>query len=179
MRRLLTIAIASLAGAALAVPTAQATTRTRYFQDVGHPGDARIRLKVIYKDKHDNGQFKPRSVVYDAAVRVFCNPEFSGATVPSSSTTRITLRNGSFSYSYSHPVPGTTPQNTGRATGKIVNTPKPQVDGTVEIFNYTTLPGFLNCTSDGPMPYWATPCRPLHNRPPYIKPSLPGCVPEV
>jgi hypothetical protein len=55
MKRLLTIVIASLAGAALAVPTAQATTRTRYFQDVGHPGDASIRLKVIYNDKHDNG----------------------------------------------------------------------------------------------------------------------------
>lgn len=180
MRRLLTIAIASVVGAALAVPAAQATTRTRYFQDVGNPGDASIRLNVIYKDKHGNGHFKPRSVVYDAAVRVFCNPQIYGATVPSSSTTRIKLRNGGrFSYSYSHPVPGTTPNNTGKATGKVIDKPKRQVDGTVEILSYNTPPGFLNCTSDGPMPYWATPCRPLHNRPPYIKPSLPGCVPEV
>ena len=179
MKRTLTIALVSLVGAAVAVPTAQAATRTRYFQDVGNPGHASIKLKVTYNDDHGNGQFKPRSVAYEAEVRVFCNPQVTGASVPSSSTGRIKVRKGSFKYSYSSPVPGTTPSNTGSASGSLTNQPKAQLNGIVEIFSYTTPPGLLNCTSDGPMPYFATPCRPLHNRPPYIKPSLPGCVQDV
>ena len=120
--------------------------------------------------------FTPRSVTYEAEVRVFCNNSFV-TDVPSSSTTRIRPRHGRFSYSYSHPVSGTTPTDTGTATGAM-NNPTGRVEGTLEIFSYTT--GLLqDCTSDGPVPYFATRCRPLHHRPPYIKPSLPGCVPEI
>ena len=180
MRRPLSIALASLFVAALVAPTAQGATRTHYFQQVGDVGYAEIKLNVIYKDKHGNGHFTPRSVAYEAQVGVFCHPaptySFT-ASVASSSTKRIRLKkNDDFSYSYSRPVPGTTPMNTGKATGRVPSKPKQPVDGTVEVFSYTTPPDFLNCTSDGPMPYRATPCRPLHNRPPYIKPSLPGCV---
>lgn len=180
MKRPLTFALVWLLGAALAVPTAQAVTRTHYFQQVGDLGYAEIKLNVVYKDKHGNGRFTPRSVAYEAQVRVFCQPTPTygfTTSVASNSTSRIGLKkNGDFSYSYSRPVPGTTPTNTGKATGTVPNTPKQQLVGTVEIFSYTTPPDLLNCTSDGPMPYRATPCRPLHNRPPYIKPSLPGCV---
>ena len=52
-----------------------------------------------------------------------------------------------------------------------------RVDGSVSVLDYSfPAYGFHNCTSGGPVPYSATPCRPSpYTNPPYIKKSLPVC----
>jgi hypothetical protein len=54
-----------------------------------------------------------------------------------------------------------------------------RVDGSVSILDYEFPPFDLhNCTSGGPVPYSATPCRYPAN-PPYIKKSLPFCAADL
>ena len=85
MGRALTIALASLVGAALAVPTAQAATRYRYFQDHAlDAGHASIWMIVAYKDTHGNRKFTPRWVLFNFRAPTSCevggNPLIFGAS---------------------------------------------------------------------------------------------------
>ena len=185
-RHLLSIALASLVGAALAVPAAQAASRSYDFQG-GSWGQVRIQLSVTYKNKQRNGAFTPRSVIYDSSVPVSCNPPVSGTfEAPSGSYilgtpdyTLIKLSKGSFTYWYSYQLPTTPPGGTASAaaTGKVIKTKR--VEGTVSIFNYNSPPSWNNCTSGAPLPYSATQCRRPYNRPPYIEKSLPVCWADV
>ena len=188
IRRAWTIGLAFLVAGALAVPTAQAATRYYDFQDIGHPGHTTISVTVIYKNKHRHGAFTPRLVFYDAATQISCNPPVGVAAANSlgggaSGDIPIKLRKRSFNYSFTYvspPSPPNTPPQSGSgiATGKVVK--KKRVDGSVSILDYTNPSLNLhNCTSGGPVPYSATPCRPPFNLPPYIKKSLPNCVPDI
>jgi hypothetical protein len=82
MKRALSIALASLIGVAVAVPTAQASrvdpqhTRYRYFQDRSVTGQfpGWIVFGVLYRENR-HGEFTPREVVaYHLQVGVSCNP---------------------------------------------------------------------------------------------------------
>jgi hypothetical protein len=94
----------------------------------------------------------------------------------------IKLRKGSFTYSDTYSDSSSVISAT--ATGKVIKK-KPgvskqmRVDGTVSVLDYSyPYYGFYNCTSGGPIPYSATPCRPSpYSIPPYIKKSLPLCLP--
>jgi hypothetical protein len=100
----------------------------------------------------------------------------------SGSNSNIKLRKGSFSYSYSSAYVNSDPPGniSATVTGKVLEKKKGKqlrVNGSVSIldFNYPP-PGWHNCTSGGPVPYSATPCRRYGiQRPPYIKPGLPTC----
>ena len=54
---------------------------------------------------------------------------------------------------------------------------RPVTRSSSPIFNYPPF-GMHNCTSGGPVPYSATPCR-YPVRPPYIKKSLPFCAKDI
>ena len=195
MRRPLSIALASLVGAALVVPAAQAATRRYDFQDLGPQGQMRIQVSIFYKNKQPHGRYTPRLALYDAAVPVSCNPPVSTPSAPSGGPTSsvtpnsyfIKLGKGSFTYSYSYEIPtsitGGAPGHTsGTATGKVVKKQanKPlRVEGSVSILEWEyPIFGMHNCTSGGPVPYSATPCR-YPVRPPYIKKSLPFCAADI
>jgi len=94
------------------------------------------------------------------------------------------LRKGSFTYSDSSQVPvssGPPGSISATVTGEVIkkkrNGKKLRVDGSVSILDYNLPPlGYHDCTSGGPVPYSATPCRLFGSKPPsYIKPSLPVC----
>ena len=183
IRRPLSIALASLFIAALVVPTAQGATRSYDFQDSSlrsPPG--MIQVVVLYKNKQRHGRYTPRLASYASFVPVRCNPSVGAeAFAQSSSADFIKLRKGSFSYSYSSEYVNSDPPGniSGTLTGKVFEKKKGKqlrVNGSVSIldFNYPP-PGYHNCTSDGPVPYSATPCRPYGGTPPYIKPGLPAC----
>lgn len=196
MGRALTIALASLVAAALAVPTAQAATRRYDFQG-GSGGQLRIQVSLYYKNEQRHGRYTPRQAIYDSSVPISCNPPVAAsAEAPSGSYilgspdyNLIKLRKGSFTYSYSYEIPssitGGAPGSTSAtATGKVIKkkrkgSKKLRVDGSVSIldYNYPTF-GWHNCTSGGPVPYSATPCR-YPDSPPYIKKSLPFCSLDV
>ncbi len=203
MRRPLSIALASLFVAALVAPTAQAASRRYWFDSYLAPGaPSRISVSVLYKNNKRHGRYTPRQADYDATVSVSCNPPVTqrpdlpeGAFAGTGSYIRgtpdynlIKLRKGSFTYTDSWTDSG--PIDTGyapgsinaTATGKVLKK-KPgvrkqmRVDGSVSVLDYS-LPGWglHNCTSGGPVPYSATPCRPSpYSNPPYIKKSLPVC----
>jgi hypothetical protein len=195
LRRPLSIALASLVAAALVVPTAQAATRRYDFQDLGQQGQMRIQIAVFYKNKQRHGRYTPRLALYDSAVPVSCNPPVSTPSAPSGGPPSfgtpnqnfIKMKKGSFTYSYSYEIPssitGGAPGHTsGTGTGKVVKKQanKPlRVEGSVSILDweYPTF-GMHNCTSGGPVPYSATPCR-YPVLPPYIKKSLPFCAPDI
>jgi hypothetical protein len=191
MKRPLSIALASLLGTALLVPTGQAATRRYDFQDFhppGSPGQLAIHIALFYKNKQRHGPYTPRQAIYESSVPVSCNPPVSGATASSGSYIRgtpdynfIKVRKGSFSYSDTSQIPaGSAPGNiSATLTGKVIEKKRKEqklrVDGSVSILDYDLL-GQRNCTSGGPIPYSATPCRPFGEQPPsYIKPSLPVC----
>ena len=189
MKRSLSIALASLFVAALVAPTAQAATRRYDFQaDSLGQGGVRISLVVFYKNKHRHGRFTPRLADYESSVPVSCNPPVAGATAYNSNHilgtpdyNYIKLRKGSFTYSYSSGVPTSGPAGaiSATVTGKVIKKKRKgrlRVDGSVSIldYNYTAL-GYYNCTSGGPVPYSATPCRLPYTDLPYIKKSLPVC----
>lgn len=187
MRRIWTIALASLVGAALAVPTAQAATRYRYFQDHAlDAGHASIWMIVAYKDRHRNHKFTPRWVLFNFRAPTSCqvggNPLIFGSSPGFVETTK--LNKGKLTYNYWVPVrsPTNDAHSAGKVTVKVIEKTK-RVDGTVTVVDYTEPPTYVNCTSGGAIPYFATPCRetdvnpPLIINPPYIKPSLPVCTP--
>jgi hypothetical protein len=196
MRRPLAIALASLFVAALVASTARAATRRYDFQG-GFGPQLRISVVVFYKNKHRHGAFTPRQAIYDSSVPISCNPPVSGhSEAPSGSYilgtpdyTFIKVRKGSFSYSYSYEIPtsitGGAPGSTSAtATGKVIKKKRKEkklrVDGSVSILNYSFPPfGWQNCTSGGPVPYSATPCRLPYTQLPYIKKSLPVCWADV
>ena len=188
MKRPLSIALASLFVAALAVPTAQSATRRYDFQG-GFLPQLRIQVAVFYKNKERHGPYTPRQAIYSATVGVNCDPPISTATAPSGSNinhtpdyTRIKMRKGSFTYSYSSEFfTGGAPGNiSATATGKMITkksklTKHLRVDGSVSVLAYNdpTL-GLHNCYSATPVSYSASPCR-CHDSPSYINQSLPFC----
>ena len=191
MRRPLSIALASLFGAALLAPTAQAATRGYAFQEFqgGYPGQLAIQIHVLYKNKKRHGPYTPRQATYESSVPISCNPPVGAASAPSGSYIRGTpnynfmkVRKGSFTYSDLSQIPaGATPGNInaslmGEVLKKKAKGGKPlRVAGSVSILEYNLLDQ-QNCTSGGPVAYTATPCRPYGQQPlPYIKPSLPVC----
>ncbi len=115
----------------------------------------------------------------NATVSVSCNPPVAQAFAGTGSGL-IKLRKGKFTYSDIRS--DSSSAITGTATGKVLKK-KPgvrkqmRVDGSVSVLDYSfPAYGFHNCTSGGPVPYSATPCRPSpYTNPPYIKKSLPVC----
>jgi hypothetical protein len=191
MRRPLFIALASLFAVALVAPTAQADTHDYYFQVYPGYGGVRLSLTLRYKNNERHGRFTPRQAHYDATVSALsCNPPVAQAYVyifGAIGTPWIKLRKGRFTYTYSSEIRigyGPTVGNiVGTTTGKLLKK-KPgvrkqmRVDGSVSILDYNhTGYGFYNCTSAGPIPYSATPCRLTGRNGPYIKKSLPLCLP--
>jgi hypothetical protein len=194
MRRPLSITLASLFVAVLVASPAQAATRRYDFQNFqgGSPGQLAIQITVFYKNKQRHGIYTPRQAIYESYVPISCTPPVGAATAPSGSYIRgtpnynfIKLRKGSFTYSDSSEVPvssGPPGSISATLTGKVIKK-KPnvskqlRVDGSVSILDYNLPPlGYHDCTSGGPVPYSATPCRLFGGHPPsYIKPSLPVC----
>jgi hypothetical protein len=189
------LALVPLVGVAVAVPTAQADTRRYDFQG-GSWGQLRIQVAVFYKNKQRHGRYTPRQAIYDSSVPISCNPPIPGhSEAPSGSYilgtpdyNYIKLRKGTFTYSYSYEIPtsitgGAPGSASATATGKVIKKKrkgkKLRVEGSVSILDYDYPPfGFQDCTSGGPVPYSATPCR-YPNNPPYIKKSLPVCWADV
>ncbi len=180
LRRPLSIALASLFVAALVAPTAQAASRRYWFDSYLGPGaPSRISVVVLYKNKQRHGRYTPRQVSYDATVPVSCNPPVAQASASTGGL--VKLRKGKFTYSDIRSYPDSFAV-TGTATGKVLKK-KPgvrkqmRVDGSVSVLDYSfPAYGVHNCTSGGPVPYSATPCRPSpYHNPPYIKKSLPVC----
>ena len=185
MRPPLSIALASLFVAALVAPTAQGATRRYDFQDPSEfPGKVAIHVVVLYKNKQRHGPYTPRLAAYNSFVQIRCDPPVGvEVAVPSGSgNNNIKVRKGSFSYSYSSDlVTGGPPGSiSATLTGKVFEKKKGKqlrVNGSVSIldYSYPTL-GYHNCSSGGPAPYSATPCRlSAAKPPPYIKPGLPVC----
>jgi hypothetical protein len=187
MRGPLSIALTSLIAVSLTVPTAQAATRYRYFQDHAlDAGHASIWMIVAYKDRHGDGKFTPRWVLYNFRVPTSCqvggNPLIGGSSPGFVEDTK--LRKGKLTYKYWVPVrsPTNDAHSAGKVTARVIKRTK-RVDGKVRVTEYTQPPGYVDCTSGGAIPYFATPCRetdvnpPLIINPPYIKPSLPVCTP--
>jgi hypothetical protein len=91
------------------------------------------------------------------------------------------LSKGKFTYSDNRSYPSSF-AITGTGTGKVLKK-KPgvrsqmRVDGSISVLDYSwPAYGAHNCTSEGPVPYSATPCRPSpYTNPSYIKKSLPVC----
>jgi hypothetical protein len=131
MRRRLLVALTLSVAAALAAPTAQAATRSYYFQGAG-PEQAAIQVTVIYKNKQRHGRFTPRGVFYDASVPISCDPPVAPGAAAASvgpnpfvPAQPIKLRKGKFDYSYSvTTVPRAS--STARAAGRFP-TPRPRV----------------------------------------------------
>ncbi len=186
MRGPLSIAFASLFAAALVAPIAQGATRDYHFQDYqpAVPGHVAIHLAVFYKNKQRHGPYTPRLAAFDYQVPTSCNPPVSSDALAQSGSgnTTIKLIKGSFTYSVSSDLPytGSPPGHlsaslTGTVIKKKREGEKLRVNGSVSIFDYSyPALGLYNCTSGGPVPYSATPCR-YGQRPPYIKPGLPVC----
>ncbi|MGA8926438.1 MAG: hypothetical protein WB462_09470 [Solirubrobacterales bacterium] len=186
MKGPLSIALASLFIAALVAPSAQAATRRYDFQEESlGQGGVRIALVVFYKNKQRHGRYTPRQAIYESSVPISCNPPVAQAYAYTSSLIRgtpdfnyIKLRKGSFTYSDTYS--DSSSAISASATGKVIKK-KPRVnkqlrvDGSVSILDYNLPPDYHNCTSGGPVPYSATPCRQTNPDLPYIKKSLPSC----
>lgn len=187
MRHPLSIALATLFVAALVAPTAQAASRRYWFDSYLASGSpSRISVSVLYKTNKRHGRYTPRQADYDATVSVSCNPPVARPDLPEGAFagtggSLIKLRKGTFTYSDIRSDPSSF-SVTGTGTGKVLRK-KPgvrkqvRVDGSVSVLDYS-LPGWglHNCTSGGPVPYSATPCRPSpYQIPPYMKKSLPVC----
>lgn len=164
MRRpLLATALASLLAAALLVPTAQAyktyTSISRPFQeDALNLGRASVLLNVVYGNRHRNGKFTPRQVYIQFQVPVSCQVGGNTVVTAANGNSPFKLRKGKveFAGSYSTQAPDSFSYSvTGKKTRKGK---KKRVDGTVTVFNYSSPPTFINCTS-GPLPFFATPCQ--------------------
>lgn len=198
MRRALITGIASLFILALVAPTAKAATRRYDFQVDLSPGGGLLSVAVFYKNKQRHGRYTPRQAIYKAkAVPLGCDTPGSavfadsGSYVPGTpGYNRMKMRKGSFSYSYSSEIVGAEapPQvapghisaaATGTVIKKMPGVSKLRVDGTVSILDYDNPAAqphpVFNCTSAGPLPYSAPPCRQQVLDLPYIKKSLPLC----
>ena len=193
MRRQISIALASLFVAALVAPIAQAATRRYRLPGVPRIRGREISVVLLYKNKQRHGSYTPRQASYDATVSALsCNPPVAQPYANTGSYIRgtpdynlIKLRKESFTYSdtYSDDTSAISATATGRVIKKKPGVrEQARVDGSVSILDYTFLDynllyhGPYNCTSGGPVPYSATPCR-WPDRPSYIKKSLPLCLP--
>lgn len=183
MKRALSIALASLIGAALVVSTAQAFradpqhTRYRYFQDLSVTGQfpGRIIFGVLYEENR-NGEFTPREVVsYHLQDGASCNPGgatdfgIGGNAFAKYSYFAVTLTNGRFSHRFGSELPEAQVSSLkGDLSGTVLKrlkrgggvTRTARVDGTfnVEDWDPWGLTGVLeNCTSSGS--YSATTCK--------------------
>ncbi len=179
MRRPLSIALALLFVAALMASTAQAASRRYWFAAKLGPVTSRISGDVLYKNKERHGRYTPRQIDIGGVVPVSCNPPLAESFAETGGFTK--LRKGKFSYSDVRSNPETFAINATGA-GKVLRK-KPgvrkqmRVDGSVSVLDFSwPAYGLHNCTSGGPVPYSATPCRPSpYTNPPYIKKSLPVC----
>ena len=199
MRRPLSIALASLFVAALVAPSAQAATRRYDFQANTLAQAGKFSVAVFYKNKQRHGRYTPRQAIYKAkAVPLGCDTpgsvvfSDSGSYIPGTpGYNYIKMRKGSFSYSYSSeiveaeaPPQVASGHISATATGTVIKkkpgVSKLRVDASVSILDYDNPAAqphpVFNCTSDGPVPYSATPCRQQKLHLPYIKKSLPLCV---
>ena len=172
MRRpLLATALASLLAAVLLVPTAQAytySTVNRFFQeDALNLGRPSVLVNVVYNNTHRNGKFTPRLVYIQFQVPVSC--QVGGNSVVVAASGPFKLRKGKVDFANSYFSQGFSYSVTGQKKKKKKNK---RVDGTVTVLDYSSPPTFINCTSGGPLPFFATPCQ--WDIPPN-KPSLPFC----
>ena len=166
MRRLLIALFAPLLVAALLVPTAQAKTINRFFQeDALNFGRPSVLLNVVYMNRHRNGRFTPRVVYMQVQVPVSC--QVGGNSVAVAAGPAFKLRKGKVQYTdSSFSSQGFSYSVTGQKKKK-------RFDGTVTAWSYNSSPTpTINCTSGGPLPFFATPCQ--WDIPPN-KPSLPFC----
>lgn len=187
MKRALSIAIALLIGATLAVPTAQAArvdpkdSRYRFFQDLSvtssFPG--RIFFGVLFKE-NSHGELTPREVVsYRLEVGVSCNPGrdsvfgIGGNAFAKYAYAAATLTKGRFAHAFGSEVPEGYPLK-GDVSGTVLKRVKrggrvtrtARVDGTFNVADWD--PGGLtgvqeNCTSFGS--YSASTCKPRYMSP--------------
>jgi hypothetical protein len=171
----ITVAVALLAGVAVAVPTAQGA-RTysgsfseshRYFQQhAADLGGVSINVTVVYTNRHRGGKFTPSVVYLKFKAPVSC--QVGGTTTASIQSGPFKLRNRKveFSGSFTNQAPASEIADPGSsgfyfATGRLIkkkNKRKWRVDGTVTVSTYSSPPTFLNCTSGGTLPYAATRC---------------------
>jgi hypothetical protein len=184
MKRALTIALASLIGAALAVPTAQASrvdpqhTRYRYFQDLSVSGQfpGRIIFGVLYEENR-KGEFTPQELdSYHLQVGASCNP--GGATLFGIGGNAFAkyayfyapLTNGGrFFHTFGSELPDTATPNPKRdLSGTVLKrlkrvggvTRTARIDGRFNVEDwdpYGQAGVRENCTSSGS--YSATPCK--------------------
>jgi hypothetical protein len=181
MKRALSIALALLIGAALAVPTAQATrfdphARNRYFQDlsVTGPFPGRIVIGVLYRENR-HGEFTPReAVAYSLQVGVSCNPggealfDAGGDAASKYAYFHQRLTNGRFSHRFENQFenPALAPVK-GDLSGRVLKrlkrrgrvTRTARVNGTFNVEDwdpYGQAGVQENCSSAS---YSATPCK--------------------
>ncbi|MGZ5324719.1 MAG: hypothetical protein ACXWZ3_11860, partial [Solirubrobacterales bacterium] len=166
-RPLLATALASLLAAALLVPTAQAfykTTVNRFFQeDALNLGRASVLVNVVHMNRHRNGRWTPRVVYIQVQVPVSC--EVGGNTVVTAASGPFKLRKGKVQYTDSFFY------SEGFSFSVTGQKKKKRFDGTVTAWSSSSSPTpTINCTSGGPLPFFATPCQWFLR-----KPSLPVC----
>ena len=184
MKRALSIALASLIWAALAVSTAHATrvdpehTRYRYFQDLSVSGQfpGRIIFGALYGENR-HGEFTPRALVsYHLQTGASCNPGGStdfgigGNAFAKYAYFGATLTNGGrFFHAFGSELPDTaTPNPKGDLSGMVLKrlkrggrvTRTARIEGTFNVEDWDPFgqAGVReNCTSSGS--YSATPCK--------------------
>lgn len=184
MKRALPIALASLIGVALAVPTAQASrvdpqhTRYRYFQDRSVTGQfpGRIIFGVLYRENR-HGEFAPRALVsYHLQAGASCNPGgatdfgIGGNVFAKYAYFGATLTNGGrFFHTFGSELPDTAkPNPKGDLSGTVLKrlkrggrvTRTARIEGTFNVEDWDPFgqAGVReNCTSSGS--YSATPCK--------------------
>lgn len=156
MRRpLLATALAPLLAAVLLVPTALAykTSVNRFFQeDALNLGRPSVLVNVVHKNRHRNGKFTPRVLYIQVQVPVSC--EVGGNTVVTAASGGFKLRKGKVQYTDSFFY------SQGFSFSLTGQKKKKRFDGTVTAVSSSSSPTpTINCTSGGPLPFFATPCR--------------------
>jgi hypothetical protein len=150
------------------VPTAQAyktySSVNRFFQeDALNLGRPSVLVNVVYMNRHRNGKFTPRIVYIQVQVPVSC--QVGGNSVGVAAGGPFKLRKGKVQYTDS------SFHSQGFSYSVTGQKKKKRFDGTVTAWSYSSSPTpTINCTSGGPLPFFATPCQWFPKRP-----SLPFC----